>query len=291
MPIYFELTVLFSAFAALGGMLALNNLPLPAHPLDHMRRFGRSTDDRFFLYIEASDPKFDEGDTQALLEKTHATAIESVHEDSASSNKLPAGLIYGLVIATVAALVPFALAAKARYSHSPQTKIHAIGDMDWQAKFQAQQPNPFFADNMEMRAPEPGTVAQDELKDDDHFYLGKQNGAFARTFPPQVEASDATMARGQERFGIYCSPCHGLGGQGDGIVHKRAAALEEGTWVQPSVLTQDNIYHQPVGQIFNTITHGIRNMPAYGPQIPEADRWAIVMYVRALQRQKIASAP
>jgi mono/diheme cytochrome c family protein len=289
-PIYFELTVLFSAFAALGGMLALNNLPLPAHPLDHIRRFDKATDDRFFLYIEAGDKKFDEEETRTLLEKTHPAAVEVVREDRTSSNKLPAVIVYSAVVLTVAAVVPFALAAKARYNNrSPESKIHAMGDMDWQAKFQAQQPNPFFANDMAMRAPEPGTVAQGELKDDDHFYQGKIAGGFARTFPKQVEASDATMEHGRERYGIYCAPCHGLSGQGDGMVHKRAVALEEGTWVQPTVLTQENIYYQPVGQLFNTITHGIRNMPAYGSQIPEGDRWAIVMYVRALQRTKIAT--
>jgi mono/diheme cytochrome c family protein len=288
-PIYFELTVLFSAFAALGGMLALNNLPLPAHPLDHVRRFDKATDDRFFLYIEAGDKKFDEDETRELLEKTHPAAIEVVHEDRETPNKMPAVIVYAMVILTVAAVVPFALAAKARHSKSTEPKIHAMGDMDWQARFNAQQPNPFYADEMAMRLPEPGTVAIGDLKDDDHFYQGKVAGTFVRTFPKQVEATDATMEHGRERFGIYCAPCHGLSGQGDGMVHKRAAALEEGTWVQPTSLTQENIYYQPVGQLFNTITHGIRNMPAYGSQIPEEDRWAIVMYVRALQRTKIAT--
>ena len=97
------------------------------------------------------------------------------------------------------------------------------------------------------------------------------------------------MKRGQQRFGIYCTPCHGVAGNGDGMVAKRATALAQGTWVPPANLNQDYLRVMPVGQIFNTITHGIRNMPAYGPQIPPKDRWAIVMYVRALQRSHKAT--
>jgi mono/diheme cytochrome c family protein len=284
-PIYFELTVLFSAFAALGGMLLLNNLPHPSHPLDNKRLFDRSSDDRFYLYVEAADPKFDEEETRELIENTHPAAVEDVHEDRASSDRLPPALVYGLIIITVASLVPFAYFAKNRASTTGTTRIHAIGDMDWQVKFKAQQPNPLFANDMAMRAPEPGTVAMDQLDDDDHFYRGKMNGGFALTFPDQVKIDDATMKRGKERFGIYCAPCHGLAGQGDGMVSQRAMALAEGTWVPPSNLTQEYLRMMPVGQIFNTVTHGIRNMPAYGPQIPPEDRWDIILYVRALQHQ------
>src|SRR4029079_4307787 len=95
-----------------------------------------------------------------------------------------------------------------------------------------------------------------------------------------------TIKRGQERFGIYCSPCHGLGGNGDGMGAKRAEGLAQGTWVPPSNLNQDYLRQMPVGQIFNTITHGVRNMPAYGPQVKVDDRWAIILYVRALQRSR-----
>jgi mono/diheme cytochrome c family protein len=97
------------------------------------------------------------------------------------------------------------------------------------------------------------------------------------------------LLRGQERFNIYCSPCHGLTGAGDGLVSRRADALQEGTWVPPLTFHGDQVRGRPVGHLFNTITHGIRNMPAYGAQIPAEDRWAIVAYVRALQRSQNAT--
>ena len=104
-PIMFELTVLFSVLTTLTGMLMLNNLPLPAHPLDLVKRFSRSTNDKFFLLIETADPKFDEDDTRKLLDSTHPAAIEEVKEDRVTSDKLPTILVYGMIILTVAAAV------------------------------------------------------------------------------------------------------------------------------------------------------------------------------------------
>jgi mono/diheme cytochrome c family protein len=95
---------------------------------------------------------------------------------------------------------------------------------------------------------------------------------------------DATLARGQERFGIYCAPCHGLDGVGQGMVVKHGL-------IQPPTYHQDRLRHIPDGQLFATIENGIRNMPAYGPQIPTFDRWAIVSYVRALQISQQGVAP
>ncbi len=285
-PIMFELTVLFSAITALVAMLMLNGLPHPSHPLDLVRRFGRVTDDKFFLLIQASDPKFDTAETRALLDSTHPAAVEAVPEDNVTSNQLPAGLIYALIVVAAAAAVPVALAVKARYSHSDKPRIHLIQDMDFQPKYKAQRENPVFADGRADRLPEPGTVAVGHLNDDDHLYRGKLNGGFARTFPPSIEATEAVMARGKQRFGIYCTPCHGLSGHGDGMVAKRAESLAQGSWVPPSNIHQEYLRNMPVGELFNTITNGVRNMPAYGAQIPTEDRWAIVMYLRALQRSE-----
>ncbi len=111
--------------------------------------------------------------------------------------------------------------------------------------------------------------------------------AWVTTFP--VKVSSELMARGRQRFNIYCAPCHGLVGDGDGVVSKRSLALEQGTWVPPLSLHAESVVSQPVGQIFNTITHGVRKMPSYGDQIAVEDRWAIVLYVRALQRSRNAS--
>ncbi len=294
-PIMFEMTVLFSGITTLVGMLLLNGLPHPSHPLDLKERFARATNDRFFLLIQASDPKFDAKQTRALLDGTHAELVDEVQEDRTTSNHLPKIIVYGMVILTTAAAVPFALAAKARFSTSRSPRIHAIGDMDWQPKYKAQRQNPFFADTRAARDQVAETVAVGELHEDDHLYRGKSAGAYARTFPAQVPLTQATIDRGQARYGIYCAPCHGLTGDGQGMINRRAEELmTNGTgkgmaWVQPSNIGQEYIKVQPVGQLFETISNGIRNMPGYASQIPTEDRWAIVMYMRALQKKGAAA--
>jgi mono/diheme cytochrome c family protein len=288
-PIMFELTVLFSAITTLVGMLMLNNLPHPSHPLDLVKRFGRVTDDKFFLLIQSADPKFDEGETRSLIDGTHPVAVENVMEDRITPDKMPAGLVYGLIVVTCAAVVPVALAVKARHSKTDKPRIHLIQDMDSQPKYKAQRENTIFADGRADREALPGTVPVGHLNEDDHFFRGRNGGGWARTFPAQVELTEATMARGKQRFGIYCTPCHGQGGLGDGMVHKRAEGLAQGGWIAPSNVTQEYLRNMPVGELFNSITNGVRNMPAYGPQIAPEDRWAIVMYLRALQRSQAAT--
>ena len=287
-PIYFELTVLFSAFAALGGMLALNNLPHPSHPLDHKKHFAKVTDDRFFLYIEKDDERFDPAETREMLEKTHPVSLEDVHEDHSTPAQMPKKILLAAAVVAVIALVPFGVFAKMRETRNTQPRIHAMGDLDWQNKFQAQQPNPLFSDNMAMRAPEPGTVAVEDHVDDDHLTTGKVDGQFARTFPQSFKLDETSMARGKERFDIFCAPCHGVSGNGDGMVNQRASALAEGTWVPPTNLGLDYLRLMPVGQLYDAITHGVRNMPPYASQISVEDRWAVVLYLRALQKSKAA---
>ena len=152
-----------------------------------------------------------------------------------------------------------------------------------QERFKAQQAAPIFADGRELRPQVPGTLARGDLHDDPHYYQGLVAGEWATTYPSQVPRTAAFIRRGQQRFTIYCTACHGLGGAGDGIVAKRAADLGTPGWNPPTSLVSDAVRERPHGHIFNTITNGIRTMPPYGDQIPEADRWAIIAYIRALQ--------
>lgn len=284
-PIMFELTVLFSALTTFFSMLLLNGLPHFSSPLDRVKRFARATDDRFFVVIEAADPKYDEADVKKLLEGTGAAAVELVPEDP-SSDKIPLGVIYGLLIAATFAMVPFGIFASARESKTTKSQFNIVPNMDYQMKYKAQADNDFFADGRSMREPVTGTVAVGGLRLDSHFFEGKVSGEWARTLPEQVGADEATMARGEQRFGIYCAPCHGLTGSGDGMVHRHAFALQEGTWVKPTNIANADIKKKPAGELFNTISNGIRNMPGYARQIPPQDRWAIVMYMRALQHSQ-----
>jgi mono/diheme cytochrome c family protein len=134
---------------------------------------------------------------------------------------------------------------------------------------------------------------------------GTDDAAFAAAKPPTeaadmakfyvsaypVDISDDFMARGRERFNIYCAPCHGQTGYGDGMIQRRVVGLQTSKpdavalWTPPANLTTGDPMTRPVGHIYNTITNGIRNMPAYDKQISVLDRWAIVAYVKSLQER------
>jgi mono/diheme cytochrome c family protein len=200
----------------------------------------------------------------------------------------PRPVTYVLLVLIALSFVPMAFLVKARVTGSTSPRLQIIPDMDNQPRFKSQQANPLFADNRELRPPVPGTVACTGHSDDPLFSQGRtQQGEWTARSPLPTTAP--LLQRGQQRFQIYCTPCHGLGGAGDGTISRRADRLAEGTWTPPSDLASETVRERPDGHLFNTITHGIRNMPAYGPQISPADRWAIVAYVRALQRARHAT--
>ena len=285
-PITFELIILFSALAAFGGGLALSNLPELFHPLLANRRFRRATTDGFFLGVDAADPQFDEAKTAEVLRSLGAGNVEIVHRPE-TSRKLPTVIVSAVAVLIALALLPPMLAAKVRFARKASPRIHPISDMDFQPKYLPQQSSPLFTDGRSMRPPIAGTVAVDQRIDDPHWLLGETEGQPATTFPLPVTAE--LVQRGRERYEIFCATCHGLAGDGDGITSELAFEREEPTWVPPLSVHNPTVRQQPVGQIFKTISEGIRTMPGYRSQIPVEDRWAIVLYVRALQRSRHAT--
>ncbi len=205
--------------------------------------------------------------------------------------KIPRIIVYVLMIGGCIALIPPLVFARMRATPSPNRPIHIFWDMDFQPKFKAQAPNPLFADGRAMRPPVQGSVARGESYLDTHMFEGVVDGQWATALPTSMKLDQATLERGQQRFNIYCSACHGYAGYGDGAVNQRAMELVSnvngpvnGTqWVAAKSLHDETTRHQPMGQLFNTITHGIRNMAGYGAQISVDDRWAIAAYVKALQ--------
>ena len=139
----------------------------------------------------------------------------------------------------------------------------------------------FFDDERSARPLVEGTVARGQLHDDELLYTGKvrrrgRDGVSVRA------STRAVLARGQERFNIYCSPCHGRTGQGDGMIVQRG-------YRRPPSLHQDRLRNAPVGHFFDVMTNGFGAMPDYAAQIEAEDRWAIVAYIRALQLSEHAT--
>jgi mono/diheme cytochrome c family protein len=201
---------------------------------------------------------------------------------------MPRPVIYGLLILIALSFIPMALLVRAQNSVKSKPRLQVVPDMDSQPKFKTQSTNEFFQDGRAMRQQVGGTMARGELDADDLLNYGlNETGEFAAAFPLPV--TDALLKRGRERYNVYCAACHGLSGDGQGPVHLRAERLQEGTWTPPTDMASSVVLARPNGHLYNTITNGIRNMPAYGPQIEVADRWAIVAYVRALQRARTAN--
>jgi mono/diheme cytochrome c family protein len=151
--------------------------------------------------------------------------------------------------------------------------------MDKQEKFGAFGENPFFADNRAMRELVEGTVPRGFLQEDEAYFTGMKDSLFASN---PMDITMELLERGQERYGIFCSVCHGLSGGGNGIV------IQKG-FTPATSYTDERILSFEDGEIFNVITNGVRTMPSLNTQIPVDDRWAIVAYVRALQRSQKAS--
>jgi len=172
----------------------------------------------------------------------------------------------------------FMLSCRGQISEKPP--VHPNQNMDFQNRFNAQETNSFFENNMAMRAPVEGTVARGHLKQDDTYYEGLDDeGNLVEEIP--VEVTKDFIYRGKERYDIYCSVCHGGTGDGQGVI----MTGNYGYVPAPSFHTE-NIRQMPDGHFYSSITNGIRNMPSYATQIKVEDRWAIVAYVRALQRSQ-----
>ncbi len=186
-------------------------------------------------------------------------------------------------------LIPLSFVALERASFSKLPRIDFIPDLDEQQKFKPQSENTMFADGRAMRPQVKGTIPYKTPKTDDHFYRGLTGESWATSYPVQVKLTKEFLLRGQSRFNIFCATCHGYSGAGNGPVALRADELQQGTWTPPTNLLTEPVRNREAGHIFNTISNGIRNMPAHGPQIPVSDRWAIVAYVRALQRSNNAT--
>ena len=181
------------------------------------------------------------------------------------------------------ALVPLiALTGCARGCTSSRPPIHLNPSMDDQPKVRPQAASTFFYNGAAMREPVPGTIPIGGLREDGAFFTGKdEDGQFVAAIP--VKADERFVERGRDRYRIYCQPCHDARGDGKGILFQRGN-------VPTASFHQEKVLKYSDGQIFDVITNGQGLMASYRWPIPPADRWAIVAYVRSLQRERQARA-
>lgn len=147
-------------------------------------------------------------------------------------------------------------------------------DMYNESKIKPLEESRFFQDRRSSRTLVEGTVARGMAHTDEHYYTGKIDGKTADTFPITVD--DSVLARGQDRFNTFCSPCHSRLGDGNGMIVQRG-------FPRPNSFHSDSVRIKPVGYYFDVITNGFGRMYSYAHSVPVGDRWAIVAYMRALQ--------
>ncbi len=332
-PVTFEVIVLSSAFAAFFGMWILNKLPLFSNPLHRISRFKRATNDKFFLMIEAVDDKFNRSSTEDQMNQWGSVAIEECRQnlnDHALPSWLRLVVLMGALLMFLPPVIIFR--SMGMVNRAPRLHFMPDMDWQEKFKTQTLGPElvgekPLFLDERSMRAPVKGSVSWGDLEADSEMYRGIKNdykpavavttqtgsvrtslGAsqdqaaavaeedlnqYVSEFPAGITVDAEFLARGQSRFNIYCSVCHGYSGNGDGLVNQRALALaatSKATWTTAKSLHDPVVKDaakNPVGRIFDTITNGRNTMGPYKAQIPPEDRWAIVAYVKALQETGI----
>jgi mono/diheme cytochrome c family protein len=167
-----------------------------------------------------------------------------------------------------------------RGQKSGQPPIHPQQNMDFQNRFNAQEENSFFENNMAMRMPVEGTVSRGNLKNNTAIYEGvDENGDFITENP--FEITEEFLYRGKDRYDIYCSVCHGGTGNGRGIIMTGNYG-----YVPAPSYHREASRNMPEGEFYSAIANGVRTMPSYATQIDVEDRWAIVAYIRALQKSQ-----
>jgi mono/diheme cytochrome c family protein len=147
-------------------------------------------------------------------------------------------------------------------------------DMHDSPRYEPLEASSFFPDGHSARPVVSNTVARGQLREDEHLYTGKIAGQLTTDFPMPVTSD--VMARGQERFDVFCAPCHGRTGDGNGMIVQRG-------FRKPPSYYEDRLVNAPVGYLYDVMTNGFGAMQDYAAQVPVADRWAIAAYIRALQ--------
>ncbi len=272
-PVMFEITVLFASFTAgLGMLMLLNRLPALGHPLLSTRAMAAITRDRLALALESDAGTLDAAAAREALLGAGAEAIEVVPLPEAARPESPQRLLR-------AALAVVAACAVAGYATYWSMKLFPVlppmVHMLQQPRLDPQAPSAFFRDGRGMRMPVEGTVARGYLP------YTIQTDAEADGLVNPLPRTQDVLRQGQRVYANRCSVCHGA--SGDGV-----STLTAAYGGKPANLVAGNVPAYTDGRIFHTITVGKGAMPAYAAEVPVDDRWAVIHYVRALQRSQNA---
>jgi mono/diheme cytochrome c family protein len=271
-PVTFEVTVIMATVSTVVAMFAFFfGLPRNAHALhdtDYMKKVSR---DHYGIVIEADDPRFDERSTIEFLRSLNPLSTEIIYYPEKERYPIfePRFITFLFGVAVVVSLGTYLMLNKLMY-------IQPFNWMDDQAKISPQSSSTFFADGRGMRLPVEGTVARGFIP---YPFMGETNPKEVLSNP--YFPTKANLELGQRKFLTYCSPCHGNYAEGN----SRLA----GQFPNPPTLHSDRARNFEDGMIYHIITNGQNAMPSYASQVTREERWAIVNYIRVLQRAKNAT--
>jgi len=270
-PVTFEITVLSAVLVTIGALIAFFfKFPNNSHPLHDTPYMKAVSCDMFGISIQADDPKFDDAAVTALLTSLHARTVAPVRYDEAELNHTWKTFdpMFLALLAGVALLVSAA-------TYGTMNVALYMPPFDWmmnQNKFKPQQTTEQYPDSRMMRPVVAGTVARGFTP---YPYKGMPDSAGKSLVNP-LQPTAKVLALGKEKYLTFCSPCHGNFATGDSRLR--------GQFPNPPTLHSDKVRTWPDGSVYHVITEGQNIMPAYASQISREERWAVVHYVRALQR-------
>ncbi len=271
-PLMFEMTVLFGAVSTVTALLVIwLNLPRNSHPLHDTDFMKKVSNDRFGICIEATDPQFDERSVKALLEKLGGASVEAVYYEERELTLRETILDPKFIGAIV--VVAVLTSGAAYFGFNKMNLIRPWNSLTVQDKVLPETQSAFYADGFAMRPPVKGTVARGQMP---YRYASDIPGAEKYMKNP-ILPTKHVMELGQRDFNTYCSPCHGYFADGQSRL--------QGQFPVPPSLHIDSLVTAPDGLYYEVITNGYQGvMPSYERQIPRDERWAIIWYIRALQK-------
>jgi len=270
-PVIFEVTVLSASIATVITMLFIFfKFPNNAHPLNDTDYMKKVSSDKYGIVILASDEKFEESSVEQFFKSVNASEIFPIYFDIEELNANPKILEPKFLLFLLLAGI---ITSGATYF--TLNKLLYMVPFNWmmeQPKLNPQQKSSIFSDGFGMRMPVEGTVARNYLP---YAYKNQPEEAEKYLVNP-LPVNKSILELGQKKYDIYCSPCHGYYGEGDSRLR--------GQFPNPPSLHSEKVRTWPDGRIFHVITEGQNIMPSYSTQLTVDERWAIIHYIRALQR-------
>jgi hypothetical protein len=275
-PIMFEITVLLASLVLVGSLIAIfMKLPWNANPLMETAFIKRVTSDKFGIYIEAKDPKFNLEEVRSMFEQLGSSDVSNIHHPEydlgKTKNPLLDGKFMTAVIGTgvITAIVTYFVL----------NVLLFLPPFDWmhfQPRVNPQTESKFFGDGFSMRKPVEGTVARGFMP---YEFTGMPDSLVVAT-PNPLPVTQKVLDLGKKKYDIYCSPCHGNHGKGDSRL--------KGQFPVPPTLLSEKVTNWKDANIYHVITNGQNTMPSYASSISRDERWAIIHYLRVLIRSQNA---